>query len=497
MSDPLLLNALYKPRHHTPSKVYSNDRAFRSFFEGHQINLDLNNILLPACIQKNFNPWLLIENWQELLALLLVLQECGELQKNTPQLIERVRCLSACFVWNELQLACMYQALCMHLLDLPVEKPVIHQYAEGAAPLEWGNRWSWGNIPHNKFHAQLGFLWCLYGHLTEDPLYIKAAESLAEWQFNIIDHRYIPLIGLFTQEEDAAEQQLLVDNFLLNHAVSIFADRAEMSEVAAKQYVHISSQPNIEFSSLQLAYDRWLSKYCCKEPSGQPSLPTFFKDDHTLLAGYRSASTNVVSTLAGGGSSIGCFHREDVHIVSFGPQHLPLGDCRGFGIENNLDSLSSTQINISESKRAYHIQGTVRMSPRPKTSNTGASFRNGEHSGMWIEIEQNFYNEQLIIETTFYGLYDIGNLAFVFFAKAGSCIVDGKNVNLRSFDRYQGPIKNIIFQGKEAAITIESKLNQGEMQVIPLGGGNSFWGADFLVAYLLDSRVPGYSWTIK
>lgn len=500
MSYSLLLNTLYQPPRGT-SKAPSYDKIFRSFFEGCCVDDRLIDKLLQFDdVQKGLTSWASIVHWQEMLSLLLILHERNELGKYASQLIERVRCLNASYIWHELQLVAMYQALCAHLLDQPVKDPIICQNASGAAPLEWGRRWSWGSIPHSRFHAEIGFLWCLYGQLREDDRYFKAAESLAEWQLNILDHHYLPFYGLFSHEEDASDLRSLINHFLLFSAVGVFADRSDMAALAEKQYARIAafaSMGKLEFSSLHLAYDKWLSKFSqCSRTL--PTLPNVFKDEELALAGCRSMSGSAVSTLSGGGTSMGCLYREDVNIVSFGPQHLPLGDCRGFGIETQQNYLPLSQVEISAPNQTYSIQGLVRLSPRPKTSVSPATFRNGDHSGIWMDVKQNFLNNQLMIETTFRGLFDMSMLAFVFFIKARSCAIENsKVVNLRSFERYQGKVRDIALHGEQATLMIEASQKQGEMQVIPLGGGNNFWGADFLVAYLLVSHECSYSWTIK
>lgn len=469
--------------------------------EGHYISDDFpDELLLSGDIKNDLSFWTLIEKWQETLSLLLILYERNELQQYGTQFIERIRCLNACFVWHELQPVAVYKALCGHLLGQSVRELEIHQYASGAVPLEWGGHWSWGSVPHSRFHAELGVLWCLHGQLTEDNCYFKAAEALAEWQLNTLDHNCLPLVGLFSQEEDFSESRLLINNFLLFNAVSIFADRSDMASIAEKQYARIttlSSAAAIEFSPLQLVLNKWLSKYP-KPSSVLPTLPSFFKDEQLILAGCRSISGSAVSTLSGGGSGMGSMYRGDVQIVCFGPQHLPLGDCRSFGIESQQDHLSQSQIKISTADKMYGIQGLARVSSHPKTSPLRANFRNGEHCGIWIDTKQHFQDEQLTIEATFRGLFDVSTLAFVFFVKARSCAIENlKVVNLRSFERYQGEVKNIILHGEQTILMIEAGQRQGGMEVIPLGGGNSFWGADFLIAYPLVSQRCKYSWVLK
>lgn len=501
MSDRLLLNNLCQPRDHNILKASSNGKKNKVFFEEDCTSDDLvKQLMTLGEIQKDLSIWVLIDSWQSFLSLLLILHERGQLQQYAPKLIEHMRCLNTCFIWQELQLVSVYKTLCYCLLGQPIKDLPIHQNKSGAVSLEWGGYWSWGGVPHNRIHAELGLLWCLLGQLTEDKRYLKAAESLANWQLNTLDHNFLPFIGLFSQEEDASETRLLINNFLLFSAIATFANRSDMAAVAEKQYARLATlSPSIatEFSSLQLAYDRWLSKYPKISPA-LPHLPDVFKDDQLVLAICRSNLGSAVSTLAGGGTSMGAMYRGDVKIVSFGPQHLPLGDCGSFGVESQLDGLAEAQMKISEVDKMYCIQGLTRLTPYQKKSPLQATFRNGEHSGFWIDTKQSYQDEQLSIETVFRGLFDIGSLAFAFFVKAQSCAVETiKVVNLRSFDRYQGEVKTIILQGNKTSLTIEAGQKLGEMQVIPLGGGNNFWGADFLVAYLLDSQESKYSWLIK
>jgi len=88
-------------------------------------------------------------------------------------------------------------------------------------------------------------------------------------------------------------------------------------------------------------------------------------------------------------------------------------------------------------------------------------------------------------------------VAFTFFVKADNCLVGGvQSVKPRSFSRYQGRVASIQMQGKLSSLSLEAHHKHGEMQVIPLGGGDNFWGADFLVAYILNPAESRYQWHI-
>ncbi|MBA3816400.1 MAG: hypothetical protein H0X29_07755, partial [Parachlamydiaceae bacterium] len=220
MNYPLLLNTLHQSRQPNSIKETYYQKKFRGFLEGRQISSDIcSDLFRLGDIQENISFLSLLDKWGELLSLLLVLHECNGIEQYAPQLIERLRCLNACFAWDELQLVAIHQALCAHLLGQSAKDLIIHQNVNGSVPLEWGGHWSWGAIPHSRFHAELGFLWCLYGQLTGNASLFKAAESLANWQLNTFDDQYFPHVGLFSQEEDASESKLLINNYLLFSAV--------------------------------------------------------------------------------------------------------------------------------------------------------------------------------------------------------------------------------------------------------------------------------------
>lgn len=499
MSDSLLLNTTNESRHQSKLKITCSSKLFKGILEGKSDDL-FDRSLLPDNIQNELTVWRLIEKWQEMLSLLLLCRERGDLQGHAVKFLEPLRRLCACFAWPEMQLWSMYKAICSLLLDQPAEKPEVHQYPSGATPFERGERWSWGTAPQCRFQAELGFLWCLYGQLTGDIHYFKAAESLADWQLNTLNYHGQPLVGLFTQEEHGSELKLLINNYLLFSAVAVFSERKDMAAFAERHFdrmAALSSDVSIEFSPLQFVYHHWLSHY----PKQQPEplrLSGLYKDESLLLAGYRSEIVSVASTLAGGGTSMGSLCRGDLQIVSFGPQHYPLGDCRGFGIETQQGWESQSTVKVSLADKSYCVEGIARVSPEPKTSTQRATYRNGEHSGTWIEAKQIFRNEQLTIEAIFHGLFDVSSLLFVFFVKANSCTIESlKEVKQRSFERYQGEVKKIILHGDKEILEIEAQEKQGGMQVIPLGGGDNFWGADFLVAYPLISQKSKYTWIIK
>lgn len=502
MSQQPLLKTFFQQRYVDAAVATPFDKFVGCSLNADSLDPCLVEQLIPlADLQKNSSPWLLIEKWRETLVLLVFLRDRDLLQTFKTLLLERVRQLNDNFLWPEFQLISTFRAVCAFLLKQESTSPPTHQLPSGAAPLEWGGHWSWGDVPHTRFHAELGILWCMYGRLTSDSAYLKLAERLAEWQLNTLDHDYAPFMGLFSQEGHAAESSLVINNFLLFSAVAGVFDRKDLAFAAVKQRERLnamSSGQRFPIPHSALAFEKIFFDHGYEVISETHPLPRTFADKQMILAGCRSAETSAVATLYGGGSGMGCLHRNDVQIVSFGPQHLPLGDCRGFGIEGQHERLSSSKVAVSELDGTFSIEGTARLAPRPKVAGSNATFQNGEHSGFWIDAKQCYNKEKFSIEMIFRGVFDLNTLAFAFFVKAQSCIVDARQIiRPRSFERYQGEVRPTRFRGKQISLEIDAGQKAGGMQVIPLGGGDNFWGADFLVAYLLDPHEAQYSWVIK
>ena len=81
-------------------------------------------------------------------------------------------------------------------------------------------------------------------------------------------------------------------------------------------------------------------------------------------------------------------------------------------------------------------------------------------------------------------------LSMVLFLKSPRLILGGKAcVDRGSLERYEGKSLPIELQGAQDKIFIHPDPSL-KMQVIPLAGGDHFWGADFIVAFPLSALQP-------
>lgn len=448
---------------------------------------------------QKLSPLELLELWRKLLAILLILRDNDLL----PVFRQRISCLAAnlntVVLWSEFQPLAAYHTLTAILLGLPAKEPVLCQLASGACPIEGGGHWTWGEIPQPLLHAELGILWTLYAVLGGDRRYQRAAELLAEWQQNTLDHNFLPCDGLFTPEGDSSTKAQLLANYVLFDGLAKVARRGDLAFLAEKQGSHLSSpkEGDSPLSLAMLVFAAWFeANFSAIASDPFYKLQKHFHDTHLALTGCREDEISAFATLYGGGTGMGCFHRRGVQVVNFGPQHLPLGDCRGFGLEGTGRLLASRLGDIKSGEEGFLLKGISRMTAKPKETHTPAAFRQGDPSGFWIEAAVEFHAGQMTLDMLFNGLFEPKTLAFAFFVKASHCLVDGhQTIKPRTFHHYQGKVCEVQFNNSGESVSIHADHKQGEMHVIPLGGGQNFWGADFLLAYHCQTEHP-YRWQI-
>ena len=315
-------------------------------------------------------PWDLIEQWRSTLLTLLVLREKDLLQPCRHLLLERARILIRHPLWAEFQLLSLYRSLVCLLLQLPEEKFDIVQMESGACPTEWGGHWPWGALPHPLFHAEFGILLCVYTILSGDKKNVEALKRLADWQINSLDHRFAPFIGLYAHEGDASEYSLVAHHFLLFDAISRISERPDLAYIAAKQLDLLQSMPEATVSPFEVFMEAFLTHSLKSVASVSHRLPVAFQDAELALAGCRLPHSSAFATLSGGGSGMGCFHGSDVHVVNIGPQHLPLGDCRSFGLEAQSKMLKGQIKEMTISPQGFSLQGMTRMASLAKGEST-------------------------------------------------------------------------------------------------------------------------------
>lgn len=299
--------------------------------------------------------------------------------------------------------------------------------ASGAVPLYYRGAYPWGALPYPREHAELARLCFLLG---EEEL----SNKMAGWQRKSLDHTGKPLFSLFSQEGSFSYASLQEANRALFETLGI----ANIIDPASNEE---------------------------------------FVDQDIGMWGRRTEERTILSLATGCKSGMGIYLFQDAGMLNYGPQLLPIGECSGFG-------LAGKPSNLHIANEAFSCKTRIAA---PHNRKTGLSYlKDSGYSGYWIETSQSLQKDSLISHCTLLGTRDVSRAAFSFYGKGKTCCVSKRQkLHPRSLDRYEGPPQPLDLIGEQGAVHLDFFEGASQMVVIPLAGDDSFWGADFLVAFTL------------
>lgn len=490
-----LLQTLYQ--NHACSSDLSLDleKEVRAFLCNQPLNLE--GLIESEMLWNSFlSEEKIAQNWK----ILLVLNLLGYFSQSQMQsLFKKVQFLLH-QPWNQhsTYLRALV-ALNQFFVGMPVADSGLQLLQNGAALIELQEYRSWQALPYLPCHTELATLICILAHLTQRQELQQQVLKMARWQLNTLDADGFPLVGLFSQEKNGQIGQHLLWNYLFFYAMSQLYEQEPFAAIAQAQWGYLQNllpSNHLSISPLIPLLERLIQAQSTQLPkvnNQEIQLSDQIFDPTTSLVGYRHPLHHAVCTLHGEHTGLGCFRSADVRVINYGPQYLPLDNCQGFGIEgNSLSDQGVRKSTIHLHPQGFLAKGCVRLVDQP-----GASGSKGKFRGIWLETEQELKDQRLKIHVNFLSLNGWEGVIFSFFVKAQQCLLEsGQILNPKTFERYEGRVAGISFLGATGKIQLNSFPYTGTMQVIPLEGENSFWGADFLVAYLLDPKQRQYQWQL-
>lgn len=434
-----------------------------------------------------------IDNWKQLLAVNLF---CDLTHLYSSELASKVRLFER-HPWNQSsQYFRSLVALNHALAKMPIPEVGPHLLESGAALIELHEYCPWLSLPYTPHHFEFGIYLCFLALLTKRDDLHETVLRIAYWQLNTLDVEARPLSGLFVREKEGSSLNHLCLSYLLFRSAAILKEEtpfAALAQSLLKSIQECLEQTKEKIDPLWALMEKWLNQHKILS-SASLELPEHIYDPSTALVGYRSPTQHVICTLHGGHTGLGESRHGDIEIVNYGPQYLPLGDCQGFGIEGNSLSDHGIRRSMIERRRgSFILKGCTRLVDQPSSS----SFEPKKFRGIWLEVAQEFKKPHFYLKTTFLGLDGWEGVAFSFFIKAARCKIQSQILHPLTLDRYEGKAHTLLLEGQEHLLELRPLAFKGTtMQVIPLAGGNNFWGANFLVAYLMTPDQRDYQWHI-
>ncbi|MCE2983277.1 MAG: hypothetical protein LW832_06895 [Parachlamydia sp.] len=429
-----------------------------------------------------------IENWKKLLAANLLNYLSGSPVKDIYQKVGYYDKQS----WDQSsQYLRVLVALNHWLANMPLPDMGISLIEYGAAPISLVEYAPQLAIPYSPYHLEFGLFLALLAYLTKREDLKEWVCRLAKWQLNTLDKHFKPFSSLFVREVDGNDASLLKLYYLFFYATSLLTREKEFESVS--QALRLQPQENQhEVHKLWFLIEKMLP---APADGFLPilSLPEHIYDPSASLVGFRSEKQNVICTLHGANTGLGALKWGNLEVVNFGPQYLPLDNCKGFGIEGNyLSDKGLRKSTIELKKRGFYLKGCVRVVDEPDNNLFQGKFR-----GIWMDVSQELKNPNFSLQASFLGLDGWEQTAFCFYVKALRCRIGTLKTLLHgNLDSYQGYSHPIYIESDECSLLFSIPAFEGTVQIIPLGDGAKFWGANFLIAYLLHPTQRHYSWEI-
>lgn len=340
------------------------------------------------------------------------------------------------------ELAQALYALCSEQAGLAPLPLLFNSYASGAIPFYHRSFFPWGALPYPYEHAELGVI---LAQLQEEP-YPEMAQKMMAFQQATLTHEQKPIHSLFCQERGRRFAEL---------------------EKVNRAYFEKINEP---FKS-----------------------DLHFIDHELGLVVDRRPKRTFLSVGSGCKSGMGALFYQDSAIVNFGSQLLPLGDCSGFGLAGKVDNYQYERKNED-----FTCSYSCRLSASHPKKRYSFGLADSGYSGLWIQSEITGQGDCFGFTNHFEGFFSPDQLRFVFFGKASSCIIaNTQRLKPRSLDRYLGPPQKIELRGIMGSIFIESRTPSSQLEVIPLAGDESFWGADFLISYRIQESEFSFNLETK
>jgi hypothetical protein len=172
---------------------------------------------------------------------------------------------------------------------------------------------------------------------------------------------------------------------------------------------------------------------------------------------------------------IGSIDFGNILITNMGPHYLPLGDLSRFGIVN--ENSDSDDIQILDNS----IEGVTKLISSNDEYASGAT---------WMCFKAERKDQDTILTAKFENFEGEAPFAFVFFVKAEEVRHLDKKYKKGGLQNFSGASSfvDIVSGKKKVSIAPDFKTS---MQIIPLGGDESYFGSDFIIAFeILNPKNP-------
>jgi hypothetical protein len=363
---------------------------------------------------------------------------------------------------SALQLPHAYLALLSHLLKLELLPVQPEQMPNGATCLDSLGLCAGAALPESTQLAELGSLWMILGALLKNETLLYAGLKVALWQIHTLDQKGLPHFSLWSRAAAFYPKHLAAANYML-FTLAYHLTSEQGFQQAAQIQKHYGWDPaSLPAKLLTLVPDKAI-------PPVRLSYRPFAEEMTVGMVKFTAQPGSMACTLSGWNSGLFSYHKNETAIVNCGPQAGSLDNLDAFGIERACSLASRGFQEMIWEKTAYHfrLKGWTKVFALPT----------------WMQVDAFFEAQKLTLSCQLQENRPSQDLSMVFYGRCDQIGIGGKTtLQAGSLERYQAKSVPLELRSGSEIIFIEP-LTEQEMQIIPLAGGEHFWGAHFLIAF--------------
>ena len=367
---------------------------------------------------------------------------------------------------ESLQLPKAYLTLIAHLLKfdpLPLEP---HQFPNGTAVMDTLGCYEAKEIAEPIELAQLGILWMILGVRQKNDVLQRAGLKVALWQIHLLDGQGRPHLSTWCRASVFRFSTLLLWNYVLFTIAYRMTGEKMFAQLAEKAKEQAWDPDAFQLQLLHLVPSTMI-------PSIVSPFQPFSEEITVGIIKFATAEMSFIAQVSGWNSGLFSFHKRHVAILNSGPQMGAFDDLSKFGIQRTWGEKNSAFQDVTWEKTAYHchLKGWTRLAAAP----------------LWLSFDSKVQAGQATIDLKLQEKPLSEEVSFLLFLKAEKLVVGGKHLLApAALDGYEGKPLPIELQGDGEKMVVQTD-GITSMKVIPLAGGDHFWGAEFLVALTLET----------
>ena len=472
------------------------DQASDAFLKGEEIGGVLLFSMIEECKALPLeSPEDCLDFYRLLISILFMREE--ENQRLDHQIEGLIRKGKTEGFWKSIQLEEGYRRLVDYLYEGKRQPFEVKQLEKGAVLQENEMHALERHIPHPKENAELALV-CLYlGWVWQDDELVQSGLKLTEFCLSLCDHDGVLFQGMWVRESEYREKEN-TQTFSLLFTIA--------SHVALSSKVQVVSEALFEKREGLQPFVALFAKAFQRLIEDEESFPkiheglTLYDHDQSLgFLRYHHESLSFACSASGVNTGLGVIHKKGIHITSFGPHYAPLADSNCYGIfrpsNGSRDGFKDLTIESGDEKARF--KGWTRVVTPVASHVSKQPYSFAERGQQWLFFDVLGEKDRVNLTIRQSQFDETAPLHFVFFVSADKGMIEGKGEILpKALERFQGRSNKIIFSRGTEVVTITPNF-EGEMEVIPLAGGDHFWSADFLLAFPLMEKMSAYRWNIE